>query len=167
MSGIHFVDTLSDAEQFHFLFGKGGVAERLAPCFNTRKGLLAGDLVDFYNELVAMPIVLRMKDRVTVSRYSYNSMDFLRAFNNVMQTVHGATRFEFYKALWDLMLRCQARPRETRARLEHFHVDMNKANQLLRTFAQLNWTTLLVALCEIRQARGTTVEENVEFDRMF
>ena len=58
------------------------------------------------------------------------------------------------------------RPRGTRALLEHFQVDMNKANQLLRSFAHLNWTTLLVALCEIRQARGTTIEENAEFDRI-
>ena len=64
------------------------------------------------------------------------------------------------------MLRRQARPRGTRARLEHVHVDMNKANQLLRTFAQLNWTTSLVALCEIRQARGTTAEQNADFDRI-
>ena len=39
LSGIHFVDTLSDAEQIHRRFGPGGVAEKTGSLFRQTQGV--------------------------------------------------------------------------------------------------------------------------------
>ena len=146
---MHFVGALADRDQRLNLYGQGGFAEKVAPLFEKKENLVVTDILGFYEVLVAKPIMLRRTDGVTASRHSYNSMDTARQFHNVMQEVYGAAKFEFVPELWELMLKCQARPKETMVLLEFFGVTMDVANQLLRQYPKLNWTTLLVLAAEV------------------
>ena len=81
---------------------------------------------------------------------SYNSMDFLRTFYNVM-IIFGAQSVSFHQPLWKKMLKCQ---RYTSSYL--FSLDMEDANGLIQGSPTLNWTTLLIFLCEMRQVIDAT-----------
>ena len=187
LSGMNFVETL--LPQSTELFGSGGLAERLAPYFATPGVTFNADvLLAFYNELVSAPILLRVaQSRVKelarrllgkmhkcrtgaeprspprVSDGSYNSMDFLRCYSNVMCAVYGAPEPSFTQELWHKMIQCQTKPVETRALLRSFDMDMGGANELMATVPELNWTTFLVCLCEVRQAMGHTKASHASF----
>ena len=186
LSGMNFVETL--VSQSTQLFGSGGLAERLAPYFVTpSRAFNAAVLLAFYKELVAVPILLRLANSQVkklairllgkmhkceagktsspprVSDGSYNSMDFLRCYSNIMCAVYGAPEPSFTEELWTKMIQCQAKPAETRVLLKSFDMDMAGANDLMATVGELNWTTFLVALCEIRQAMGRTAASRASF----
>jgi hypothetical protein len=174
-SGRNFVETLKDPETRAQLFGPGGTSARLARFFERPEILDADKLLAFYGELVRVPLrmttgdgaVQREGERLlgkkaktasgnkkpaTVRDGSYNSMDFLRCFSNVMTTVYGAPEVMFTPALWKKMLQCQSHPSATLELLEYFTLDMEGANGLIGATEGMNWTTLLVFLCEVRQA---------------
>jgi ASC-1-like (ASCH) protein len=186
LSGMNFVETL--LSQSMQLFGSGGLAERLAPYFVTpSRAFNAEILLAFYKELVAVPILLRLANSQvrkhasrllgkmhkskaeaestppTVSNGSYNSMDYLRCYSNIMCAAYGAPEPSFTEELWIKMIQCQAKPAETRALLKSFDMDPTGSNNLMATVDELNWTTFLVALCETRQAMGHTAASRASF----
>ena len=187
LSGMNFIETL--LSQSTQLFGSGGLAERLSPYFTSPGAAFNADvLLAFYNELVAAPMMLRLansnvKKRASrllgkmhkcgagrasktpprVSDGSYNSMDFLRCYSNIMCAVYGAPEPSFTMELWTKMIQCQARPAETRALLKSFDMDMQGANAIIASVEELNWTTFLVCVCEVRQAMGRTEASRAKF----
>ena len=92
----------------------------------------------------------------TISDGSYNSMDFLRCFSNIMTDVFDSPEVVFTNALWTKMLQCQSKPAETWQFLSEFGMDMDAANILIAETPDMNWTTFLVCMCEVRQAMGET-----------
>ena len=181
LSGMNFVDGLRSATTRVVLFGPFGIADRLQRFFDGREVLSAEVLLDFYTELVRHPMPLHGGTRYvqtegarilgkrrkrgkegarkasTVSDGSYNSMDFLRCFSNIMTDVYYSPEVYFTEALWTKMLQCQARPRETAELLSLFRIDMGGANSLIAGVPGMNWTTFLVCICEVRQAIGHSV----------
>ena len=193
LSGMNFVETLKEEANQIQLFAENGIAARLAPYFGRPHLLDADVLLRFYKDLVVKPLHmthntyavqidgarilgkkhkkdenadLGEKKHSTVGEGSYNSMDFLRCFSNIMTDVFESPEVLFTKDLWLKMLSCQSRPRQTRELLEYFDMDMNKANTLITEMPGMNWTTFLVCLCEIRQAMGDTPQTKDKFIRL-
>ena len=179
MSGMNFVQTLNDKENLEALFSNQGVASRLAKFFERPEDVDAAMLMRFYKELVKQPIRMTPKDYIvqiegarlvgkrskkeendtkrgkSVTDGSYSSMDFLRSWANIMTSVFESPEVLFTSALWAKMIACQAKPAETKDLIEYFGLDMDSANKLISQTRGLNWTTLLVCLCEVRQAAPT------------
>ena len=179
---MNFVETLKDAKVQELLFGQGGIASRLAPYFEHPEYLNADVLLNFYKELVKTPMRMatsddfvqlegarilgkkrklqgadeepRKKRIPTVSNGSYNSMDFLRCYSNIMTEVFASPPVLFTHGLWTKMLRCQSKQAETSKLLAYFDIDMEAANLVIAETAGMNWTTFLICLCEVRQAMG-------------
>lgn len=115
LSGMNFVETLKNKDNRFLLFGKDGIAARLAPYFGQPHLLDADLLLRFYQDLVKKPLHMtsstyavqiegarilgkkhkkdngdddfgEKKDR-TVAEGSCNSMDFLRCFSNILTDV--------------------------------------------------------------------------------
>ena len=178
-SGMNFVQTLKDKENVHFLFSSEGVASRLAGFFERPEEVDAGMLMSFYKELVKEPIRMTPADfsvqiegarlvgktfkrkqtdskrQQRVTDGSYNSMDFLRSWANIMTDVFNSPEIVFTQALWAKMIACQTKPAKTRELISYFSLDMHSANRLISQTCGLNWTTLLVCLCEVRQVAST------------
>jgi hypothetical protein len=178
LSGMNFVETLKERDVLDLLFGPGGIASRLASFFERPEGLDADALLGFYKELVKEPMsmttttyfvqtegarILGKKQKAqgadtkrmpTVSDGSYNSMDFLRCFSNIMTEVFSSPDVLFTPALWSKMLQCQSKPAETKELLSYFDMDMSAANTVIQETPGMNWSTFLVCLCEVRQAMG-------------
>ena len=178
-SGMNFVQTLKDKDNVDFLFSSEGVASRLAGFFERPEEVDAGTLMRFYKELVKEPIRMTPEDfsvqiegaRLVGKRFkrnetdskreqrvtdcSYNSMDFLRSWANIMTGVFNSPEVLFTPALWAKMIACQTKPAETRELISYFSLDMHSANRLMSQTRGLNWTTLLVCLCEVRQVAPT------------
>jgi hypothetical protein len=179
LSGMNFVETLKNANIRTSLLGPCGMTARLAPFFDEPERLDANVLLNFYKVLVREPIHLRVENssvqnqaaRIlgkrqkkekneaesktkppTVSDGSYNSMDYLRCYSNIMTEVFGSTPILFTQKLWKEMLRCQRKPTETRNLLSYLEVDMRTANSIVNATPDMNWTTFLVCICEVRQA---------------
>ena len=98
-----------------------------------------------------------VKTRVPkVSDGSYNSMDFLRCFYNVMTSVFDAPEVLFTDALWNKMLKCQRKQNEIKDLLAYFDMNVARANDFISEWRRegMNWTTFLICICEIRQAIG-------------
>ena len=194
VSGMNFVQTLKYKENRFQLFGKDGLAERLAPYFGQLQSFDADVLLRFYDELVKKPLHMTSntyavqikgarligkkheKDNgdddfgekrvLTVSDLTYNSMDFARAFSNIKTDVFGSPDVLFTKKLWMKMLNCQSKTEETMDLLEYFKMDMDKANDFIIATPGMNWTTFLICLCEVRQAMGDTHESRDTFIRL-
>ncbi|CAK0845386.1 unnamed protein product [Prorocentrum cordatum] len=154
-SGRHFVEGLPGDAVQRDLFGPRGTAERLAPFFGAPSALDAEMPMQVYRELVAVPVQLAPPRRdgdepSRVSDNSYNSIDFLRCFSN-MTSVFDAPQALFSQRLWNQMLRCQAKPSETRKFLAEAGLGMDVANEMIQS-SPMNWTTFLVCICEVRQA---------------
>ena len=178
-SGMNFVQTLNDKDNVESLFSKQGVASRLAQFFERPEDVDAAMLMRFYRELVKQPICMTPKDytvqiegaRIVGKRFkkeekdskrgqrvtdgSYNSMDFLRSWANIMTSVFDSPEVLFTSALWSKMIACQTKPKETKEMITYFGLDMQSANRLISQTRGLNWTTLLVCLCEVRQVAPT------------
>ena len=193
LSGMNFVETLKNDSNCFLLFAKDGIAARLAPYFGQPHRLDADVLLRFYQDLVKKPLHMapntysvqiegarilskkhkkdngddfgEKKDR-TVAEGSYNSMDFLRCFSNIMTDVFESPDVLFTKDLWMKMLSCQSNPKQTRDLLQYFNMDMDKANDFINEMPGMNWTTFLVCLCEIRQAMGNTHQSKDNFIRL-
>ena len=130
LSGMNFVETLKIPCNRHVLFRD--VAVRLAPFFDEPAQLSPQKLLDFYTELVATLLPLstdsfdvqrkaarllgknlkirseQVKSRIPhASDMSYNSMDFLRLYSNIMTKVFMVPEVLFTTPLWDKMLKCQ------------------------------------------------------------
>ena len=184
---MNFVQTLKDKDNVDFLFSSEGVASRLAGFFERPEEVDAGMLMRFYKELVKEPIRMTPEDfsvqiegaRLVGKRFkrnetdskreqrvtdcSYNSMDFLRSWANIMTGVFNSPEVLFTPALWAKMIACQTKPAETRELISYFSLDMHSANRLILQTRGLNWTTLLVCLCELRQVASTaTVLEDLQ-----
>ena len=169
LSGMNFVATLKDIRHRQVLFQD--VAVRLACFFDDSKDMSASTLMDFYHALVSHPFapttdsyevhhhgcrLLRKKPKVEhdavkvitpmVRDGTYNSMDFLRCFYNIMQLFE-APSVSFTTSLWSKMTRCQSKND-----VDFFKLTMEDANMLIQETPTMNWTTLLVLLCETRQA---------------
>ena len=102
-----------------------------------------------------------VKSRVPkVSDGSYNSMDFLRCFSNVMTSVFDAPEVLFTDALWNKMLECQRKHNEIKDLLGYFDMNVGKANEFISEWRTegMNWTTFLICLCEVRQPLVTIVK---------
>jgi hypothetical protein len=114
LSGMNFVATLKEEGNRFLLFAENGIAARLAPYIGQPHLLDADVLLCFYQDLVVKPLHmtpktyfvqiegakilgkkhkkdgngdLDEKKRSTVGEGSYNSMDFLRCFSNIMTEV--------------------------------------------------------------------------------
>ena len=169
LSGMNFVETLKDTRHRQVLFQD--VAVRLACFFDDSKDMSASTLMDFYHALVSHPFalttnsyevhhhgcrLLHKKPKVDhdavkvitpmVRDGTYNSMDFLRCFYNIMQ-LFKAPSVSFTIPLWIKMMRCQSK-----SDVDYFGLTMEDANMLIQETPTMNWTTLLVLLCETRQA---------------
>ena len=194
LSGMNFVETLKNKDNRFLCFAKDGMAARLAPYFGQPQLLDADVLLRFYQDLVKKPLhmapntyavqiegarILGKKHKkdngdddfgekkdTTVAEGSYNSMDFLRCFSNIMTDVFKSPEVLFTKELWMKMLSCQSHPKETRELLQYFNMDMDKANDFITATPGMNWTTFLVCLCEIRQAMGDTPQSKDSFVRL-
>ena len=193
LSGMNFVATLKEEGNRLLLFAENGIAARIAPYIGQPHLLDADVLLCFYQDLVVAPLhmtpktysvqiegakilgkkhkqdgndTLTEKKCSTVGEGTYNSMDFVRCFSNIMTEVLKAPRVLFSKGLWAKMLSCQSHPKETRELLDYFDMDMDKANTLIIESPGMNWTTFLVCLCEIRQAMGTTPQAKDDFIRL-
>ena len=187
LSGRNFVETLADKAMVERLFGESGAAVRLAPLFLDPGNFDADRVVKFHRELASKPIALaagnyRVQDEgarilgkapkrrkapkvraggkktPTTSRTSYNAMDFTRAFSNVLTEVWGAPDVKFTGALWKLMISSQRKTEDVRELLAEFELDMKGANALLGNGDGLNWTTILILLCEVRQEIGEDLD---------
>lgn len=171
LSGMHFVETLKYDGLRHNLLRD--VAQRLASFFQDPAEVSAQSLMEFYKTLVAKPFclitntydvhrngcrVLRKAPKVVadaikgkaapmVKDNSYNSMDFLRCFYNIMRSCMQAPVVLFTEPLWTKMCKCQSA-----SDVDYFELTMEQANDLIRENSFMNWTTLLVLLCEVRQA---------------
>ena len=177
LSGRNFVETLKQPGVVEMLFGTDGVARRLSPFFDNCQSLSASRLLDFYKELVRVPIALNAGNNVVqnegasllrkkqktdgtpkkvshASNRSYNAMDFTRAYSNILTDVFGAADVAFTLPLWNRMLAAQRKRSDVDQLLEYFQMDMGKANDMIRDVHGLNWTTFLVLLCEVRQEMG-------------
>ena len=194
LSGMNFVETLKYKDNRFQLFAKDGIAARLAPYFEQPQLLDADVLLRFYQDLVKEPLHMTpntyavqiegarllgkkhrkdhgdgdfgVKKEKSVAEGSYNSMDFLRCFYNIMTDVFKAPEVLFTKELWMKMLSCQSHPKKTRELLQYFNLDMKKANEVICATPGMNWTTFLVCLCEIRQAMGDTPQSKDNFIRL-
>lgn len=171
LSGMHFVETLKKDDLRHHLLDD--TAQRLAPFFEDPMQISASSLMEFYKTLVAKPFCLitntydvhrsgcrilgkvpkvdeeavKTKSAPVVKDNSYNSMDFLRCFYNIMRSCMQAPVVLFTEPLWTKMRKCQST-----SDLNYFELTMEQANELIQENSYMNWTTLLVLLCEVRQA---------------
>ena len=173
LSGMHFVNTLKRDD--HRLLLLADVAVRFQPFFATSivSNFNAETLMNAYAALVAHPFALATRtyevhikgvrivgkkpkihnlDSVkahapTVRNNSYNSMDFLRCYYNIMVDIFLAPSVFFTPPLWTKMIRCMRS-----GDFEYFKLSMDDANWILKETEYLNWTTLLVTMCEVRQA---------------
>ena len=171
LSGMKFVNTLKSMDHRAALFKtETGLASRLSPFFRDPdlESLDADHLMAFYWMLVKVPMVMRLnkpdsnRTPAAVSDGSYNSMDFLRCFSNIATQVFNSHQIRFTPRLWEKMLQCQAHPASTRELLAFFEVDMAVANGVIASNPEMNWTTLLVCLCEVRQAMGNDREAFIQ-----
>ena len=171
LSGMKFVNTLKSMDHRAALFKpETGLASRSSPFFRDTdlESLDADHLMAFYRVLVKVPMVMRLNkpgsDRTpaAVSDGSYNSMDFLRCFSNIATQVFNSPQIRFTPRLWEKMLQCQAHPASTRELIAFFEVDMAVANRVIASNPEMNWTTLLVCLCEVRQAMGNDREAFIQ-----
>lgn len=148
LSGMNFVETLKDTRHRQVLFQD--VAVRLACFFDDSKDMSASTLMDFYHALVSHPFapttdsyevhhhgcrLLHKKPKVEhdavkaitpmVRDGTYNSMDFLRRFYNIMQ-LFKAPSVSFTTPLWIKMMRCQGK-----SDVDYFGLTMEDANMLI------------------------------------
>ena len=79
--------------------------------------------------------------------------DFLRSLYNIFESV-GQRRVVPEADLWEALLDGQSDPEESRTALAAFGFDYNAVTAFLRRHERksINFTTLLVLLCETRQA---------------
>ena len=83
-----------------------------------------------------------------------------------MREVHGASKCNFTKTLWDTMLRCQG-GHDVREAQAIFGVESaDAANSVLAVCPDLSWELLFVALCARRQAWPHFKEGGTEFTRI-
>ena len=74
--------------------------------------------------------------------------------------------YQRFKPLWEKMLACQSKPSETRQTLRHLKLNMAGANAFIQSVEGMNWTSLLVCVCELRQAMGPTAATQRKFHRL-
>ena len=171
LSGMHFVETLKHIHHRHNLLGD--TAKRLAHFFVAPQDLSSDVLMDFYKVLVVKPICLttnshdvhcsgcrvlgkavkldthamKIKSPRFVTDNSYNSMDYLRWFYHIMISCMQSPDVLFTMPLWNKMIKCQSN-----SDVAFFDLTMEQANQIIQDNSYMNWTTLLILLCEVRQA---------------
>ena len=100
---------------------------------------------------------------MTISKGSYNAMNCMTVYANIMTEVFKRPAVEFSSALWEAMISSQADPGATRIILSAMCVDRFEANRILRQVPFMNWTTFLYSVCEIRQAMGKTKASRARF----
>lgn len=162
LSGIHFVRTLLyECEQIHVLHDLGVelcVYWKRAACGSCgSEDLLKCYYIIGKSGLAIYCSVPNGDKKHKVKRLregSYNTMDYMRSFYNMWELALNHCSIVPCKLFWSAILRTQAKSKSTSLALQHFGLNSFDRVQyvLLSGFAGLNWTTLLVCLCEARQA---------------
>ena len=160
LSGVHFIRALLLEEQLALIEKLAGELvvfwEKAAA-----KTIRRQDLLDCYAIFDKSNLMLyacppdeekKFKTR-RLRRGSYNSMDFFRTFYNCWATVLRQPDVVPCNAFWEKVLLSQKDPEETKNLLSDFGLSEYFAlSAFLSSGCGVTWTTLLVLLCEVRQA---------------
>lgn len=164
--GVHYARTL---------LVKGGrallikMAQKWEPYVGhalSRKQLLAADLIQM-TKLAHRSILMKVSGRKQFFARNYNIMDFTRGIANVFEQTFGAPAIVYTKELHNHMISMQAAKyrNETQQRFEHFGLcGASQVNQFISDLVipGCNWTTILVVLCETKQAINKLGEHTVQ-----
>ncbi len=166
LSGANFLRTLLVEEQVDRLLCGGGHVDQLVPYWEkaAARNATPADLLSCFFVFQGSKFMIYKAENSIVKQqtkciqnHSYNVMDFTRSFYNCWELVLGNSPLIPCDALWAKVPKCQSKPVETKVILEQFHLDTYDRVQgfLVERTGLVNWTTLLVLLCETRQASHT------------
>ncbi len=159
LSGRHFLKTLELEEQRTLLLD---LADKLAPFFEKAEGkrIDSHDLVLCFRAFQESLLMIYYDENAKhpknpVKRLGvdgYNSMDYLRSLYNLFEGLGHSTVMPNAE-LWEELVKSQSKPKETRDMLKDLGFpDFGSVVSFLNKNKRMNWTTLLVLLCETRQA---------------
>ena len=165
-SGVHYARTLL-VKEGHALLIK--MAQKWEPYVGralSRKQLLAADLIQM-TKLAHRSILMKIKGGKQFFAQRYNIMDFMRGIANVFEQTFGAPAIVYTEELHNHVIDMQATKyrNETRQRFNNFGLcDASRVNQFISDLVipGCNWTTILVVMCETKQAINKLGEHTLQ-----